>query len=256
MTLTQKQTRTDWPRIFLQGDFGLISIFSVLPDWVIVSHLLLWKSCQQLDPESVTCRFKSPRGRFTFGEITPTSMSAKPTEAGHLKVLLGCKTKEENAVKTLNYGVTYLGREPSFSLTHVTHSHTQRSRAHSAHSPLRCKWVVSTHHWPNATPSPPLSSVHHSSTPDILLGFALSSSLCHTVQLSHSLFFVSLLPQEHRLKIFTQCKKKWSIRTLLLWSFHTILTSIYLKCIQPLFLHQCPNPIYISWWSYPSKVLI
>lgn len=41
-----------------------------------------------------------------------------------------------------------------------TRGHTQRSQAHSAHLPLRCKWFVSTHHWPNAAPSPPLSSVY------------------------------------------------------------------------------------------------
>lgn len=91
-----------------------------------------------------------------------------------------------------------------------------------------------------------LDSVHHSSTPDTLLGFALSSSLCHTFQLSHSFFFVSLLPEEHSLKVFTQSQKfkKRSIRFPLLWPNHTIHRRVYLKCLQCYL-------IYISWWSYP-----
>lgn len=64
-------------------------------------------------------------------------------------------------------------------------------------------------------------SVHHSSTPDTILGFALSSlSYLPTFSLP---FFVSLLPQEHSLKVFTQCQKN---------NGQQFLTSIYLKCIQ------------------------
>lgn len=76
-----------------------------------------------------------------------------------------------------------------------------------------------------------LDSVHHSSTPDTLLGFALPSSLCYTFQHSHSLFFVSLLPQEPSLKAFTQCQKKNGPSGPYFYGLHTILTSIYLKCI-------------------------
>lgn len=60
-----------------------------------------------------------------------------------------------------------------------------------------------------------LDSVHHSSTPVTLLCFALSTSLCRIFQLCHACFFVvgwgwgmvSVLPQEHSLKVFPQCQK-------------------------------------------------
>lgn len=67
-----------------------------------------------------------------------------------------------------------------------------------------------------------LDSVHHSSTPDTLLGFALSSSLCHTLQLSHSLF-LSLCSLKNTQWFSLNVKKN---------NGQQFLTSIYLKCIQ------------------------
>lgn len=107
------------------------------------------------------------------------------------------------------------------------------------------------HHWPNAAPSPPLFSALSCWTLSItappqtpysalhfpLLFVILSNFLTH--------FFVSLLPEEHSLKVFTQ-SQKWKKRSIwfpLLWLNHTIHTMIYLKCLH------C-YPIYISWWSY------
>lgn len=212
MTVTQKQTRTDWPHIFLQSDFGLISIFSVLPDWVIVSHLLLWtESCAQLDPESVTCRFKSQRGRFPFGEITPTSMSARPTETWlffKMHDISKC-CWDIKLLKPPIIVLPILEMNPVFPDPCHTHGHTQRSQAHSAHLPLRCKWFVSTHHWPNAAPSPPLSSVYSCWTLSITAPPQSPCSALH-FPLLFVVFsnFISLLPQEHSLKVFPQCQEK------------------------------------------------
>lgn len=93
-------------------------------------------------------------------------MSAWPTEAWLFVKCMTFKSAAEmwnkSAVKkTTITGWPILGLNPVSNDPCHTHSlyHAHRSQEHSAQLLLRCKWFVSTHHWPNAAPSPPLSSV-------------------------------------------------------------------------------------------------
>lgn len=114
--------------------------------------------------------------------------------AWHLKVLLGCKTKKM-LLKLSIIVWPILEMKPVFPWPM---SHTQ---SHAAKSSSLCSLaaevqMVCLHASLTQCRSFTsallclvlLDSVHHSSTPDTLLGFALSSSLCHTFQLSHSFF--------------------------------------------------------------------
>lgn len=135
--------------------------------------------------------------------------------AWHLKVLLGCKTKKKkNVVKTLHYSVTYLGNEASFSLTHVTHTVTRSE----------VKLTLLTRRWdanglslcitdpmpllhlrsPLPCPAGLCPSQLHPRHPTRLCTFLFSLSYFPTFSL---IFFVSLLPEEHSLKVFTQSQK-------------------------------------------------
>lgn len=134
-------------------------------------------------------------------------MSARPTETRlFFFFFFQCMTfksaigmlnqRKKHAVKTLHYSVTYHGTEPSISLTHVTHtqSHAEKSSALcslAAEVQMVCLYASLTQCCSFTFALLCLlllDSVHHSSTPDTLLRFALSSSLCHIFQLSHSLF--------------------------------------------------------------------
>lgn len=168
------------------------------------------------------CCFKSHRGRFLFEESTH-ECQLDPPRPDFLKCMTFRSAVEmwnKNAVKKPTITVwpildlNPVSPDPCHMSHSLSHTHTHRSQEHSAQLLLRCKWFVSTHHWPNAAPSPPLSSVcsfltlsvnappqsplsplHFCLCALFLLWFVSLPSVHHSFHFSDSWFVFSLLPQ-------------------------------------------------------------
>lgn len=126
-------------------------------------------------------------------------------------MLLGCKTKGGKMLLKLSIIVwPMLEMNPVF-LWPMSHTHAEKSStlcSLAAEVQMVCLYASLTQCRCFTSALLCLfllDSVHHSSTPDILLGFALSS-LCHTLQLSH--FFLSICSLNNTVYRFSLNVKK------------------------------------------------